>query len=183
MLHLELLLEKVFKAVIVPQLMHAIEIWYPKGAVWRSKLEKVQKYFLQQYLNNFIAPYDILRQTAEVINGKPWVPIWLQTAARSIELFWKYYNGERSCQINFTTKENHRTVRKSERLHRPSHGHMVSFAGRTDTTSAMFFNKTANLWNSLKSDFNNKRNEVKNLSQSAHFKETVMKAKYFYVDV
>ena len=38
-------LEKVFKAVIVPQLTYAIEIWYPKGAVWRSKLERYKNTF------------------------------------------------------------------------------------------------------------------------------------------
>ena len=136
-------LERVYQSVILPQVLYAIECWFPSALKWRTKLERVQNFFLKQYQNNYVRTYSELLTVYKVTTGKELSPLWLTAARKGMDLFYKFYHKMRYCP---ETTIQMTTTRKSARL---NHGNSVGITARTVTTASTFFPTCSQIWNKL----------------------------------
>ena len=136
-------LERVYSGVVLPQMLYAIEVWFPGTSKWQTKLENVQRFFLQQHQNNYLQTYSELLQANNLTSTSPLCPMWLSAAQRGMELFYRFYYRLRFCPEDVLTAPR---GRQSDRL---NHGCAVGMTARTVTTASTFFPSCAKVWNSL----------------------------------
>ena len=136
-------LHRVYNGCVIPQLSYAWEACYPKNQFAKEKIEKVQRYYLQNYCNRYNMSYDELRNHYQYRSGKVCPPLWLVAARQRMKLYYKYYHGQRYMP------ENKILISSCRRSKRINHSFHVEPANCTAATGSTFYPTTTKVWNDL----------------------------------
>ena len=139
-------LDRVYNSCVIPQISYAWEACYPKNRFSKEKIEKVQKFYLQNYCNRYNMPYEDLRKQYEDRSGKLCPPLWLMATRQSLKLYYKYYHNHRYLPNN---KLSVSTCRRSNRT---THNFHVEPANCSAATGFTFYNMSTKVWNALPAD-------------------------------
>ena len=137
-------LHRVYSGCVIPQLSYGWEACYPKNQFAKEKIEKVQRYYLQNYCNRYTMTYDELRNHYEDRSGKVCPPLWLVSTRQRMKLYHKYYHGQRYVPENkiITSSTCRRSCRTNHKFH-------VEPANCSAATGSSFYHISTKVWNAL----------------------------------